>query len=330
MANDHGLSNDTCIFMAALPGDQGNHNAHDVWWLSPDISLIAPNTGADNADAGQTNSITVSFHRKPLGDACTFPGDESINVEVWVANPSLIMSPSLHGSATRVGFIGAPVPAEGDTGTQHFDWDVPASLPASDPQSAGHKCLVARAYPSSGTPSTSSFFVPGDQHVAQHNLCVARTSAGIFSFAVNTFGTKALHPTLPPLQPPPNAHLRAVLDLHPTNFVRDTVLNRLAAFPGFQHLRTTPLNAGFKFDLTNLHATNVVDHSHPPLLPAFPPQANPSYDANVALDARHVTVVPFAVNLKGLPSGYACIFHLTQLGIDSGVQGGLTLVILKT
>jgi|GraSoiStandDraft_4_1057263.scaffolds.fasta_scaffold183835_2 hypothetical protein len=330
MASDPGLSNDTCIFMAALPGDEGNHNPHDIWWLSPDISLIGPNTGADNADSGQTNSITVSFHRKPVGSSCTFPGDESLNVEVWVANPSLIMSPRLPSSASRVGFIGAPVPGEGNTGTQQFDWDAPASPPAGDPQSGGHKCLVARAYPSSATPSTASFFVPGDQHVAQHNLCVAKTSSGRFSFRVNTFGTKVFHPTLPPLQPPPNAHLRAVLDLHPSTFVRETVLNRLAAFPGFQHLHTTPLNGGFKFDLTNLHATHIVDHSNPPALPTFPPQANPSFEANVALDAHHITAVPFAVNLKGMPSGDACIFHLIQIGLDSLAEGGLTLVILKT
>src|SRR3954464_11207349 len=141
MASDHGLSNDTCIFIEAQPGDGGHHNSHDVWWLSPDISLVGPNTGAGNADSGQTNPITVTFHRKAADSSCVFPGDESLNVEVWVSKPSLVMSPALSSSAARVGFIGSAVPVEGSTGTQQIDWDAPASPSAGDPQSGGHKCL---------------------------------------------------------------------------------------------------------------------------------------------------------------------------------------------
>src|SRR3982751_1575870 len=37
MANDPGLSGDTCIFMEAVTGDGGVHNSSGVWWLSPDI-----------------------------------------------------------------------------------------------------------------------------------------------------------------------------------------------------------------------------------------------------------------------------------------------------
>ena len=154
MPNDPGLSTDNCIFMEAISGDGGNHNPNGVWWLSPDINLVGPTSGLDNADAGQTNPVTVSFHRKPASSNCTFPGDESLSVELWVANPSLVMSPRVSLSSARVGFIGAPVPAEGASGSQQIDWDVPAAPPPNDPQSAGHKCLIARAYPSSGTPST--------------------------------------------------------------------------------------------------------------------------------------------------------------------------------
>src|SRR3989442_11180648 len=257
MASDPGLSNDNCIFLEAISGDGGNHNANGVWWLSPDINLVGPVSGPDSADAGQNNPVTVNFHRKPVDSNCNFPGDESLNVEVWVANPSLVISPRVHLSSARVGFIGSPVPAEGASGAQQIDWDAPAAPPPDDPQSAGHKCLIARAYPSSGVPSTSAFFVPGDQHVAQHNLCIVRTP-GTLTFKVNTVNPIAAHPPLLPPNPP-NAKLRAVLDLLPSHFVRETVTNRLASFAGFQQLRTKPLSAGFKFDLVNLNASDVVD-----------------------------------------------------------------------
>ena len=144
MANDPGLSNDSCIFMEAIPGDGGNQNSHDVWWLSPDIRLVGPASGPDVADAGQINPVQVKFHRKAGNSGCHFPGDESIAVELWVANPSLVMSPRVAGSAARIGFIGSPLPAEGGSGTQQIDWDVPAAAPPDDPQSPGHKCLIAR------------------------------------------------------------------------------------------------------------------------------------------------------------------------------------------
>ena len=329
MANDPGFSNDTCIFIEAVADDGGNHNANDVWWLSPDIDLVGPVSGRDNADAGQVNPVTVTFHRKPGTSNCIFPGDESLLVELWVANPSLLISPRLNLSSARVELIGSPVPPEGGSGTQEIDWSAPAAPPPGDPQSAGHKCLVARVYPSSDTPSTADFFVPGDQHVAQHNLCTLRSSANLFSFTVNTFGTGLFHPPLP-LEPPPNAKLRAVLDLHPNNFVRDTVLSRLQTFAGFQQLTSRPLKGGFKFDLTHLHASGIVDHSQPPLLPPFPPNVDPSFEAKVALDARRISPVTFLANIQSLPRNFACIFHLMQTGLDNVVHGGLTVVVLKT
>jgi len=327
MPNDPGLANDSCFFIEAATGDGGNHNPNSVWWLSPDIQLIGPVSGPDNADAGQTNPVTVTCHRQPAGSNCSFPGDESLTVELWVANPSLVLSPRVPSSATRVGFIGAAVPAEGETITQQIDWDAPANPAADDPQSPGHKCLLARVYSSSRTPSSGAFFVPDDQHVAQHNLSVIRSPRRDLVFKVNTLNPLRTHPVLG--NPPPNAKLRAVLDLIPNNFVRNTILNRLELFAGFQHLRTQPLGGGFKFDLTNLHATNVVDHSHPAITLPFP-NLPLSFEASVVLDSRHITQISFLADLKGLGSGEACIFHLIQMSITNIVEGGLTLVVLRT
>ena len=326
MANDPGLSNDTCIFLEAVTGDGGVPNPNEVWWLSPNISLVGPISGADTADAGHINPITVTFHRKPASSNCTFPGDESINVEVWVANPSLAISPGIRGSSYRVGFIGSPVPADGANGFQEIDWDAPPAPKANDPQSPGPKCLVARAYPSSGVPDVANFFVPGDQHLAQRNLVVVRNSGRTLTFKVNSFGFG--HPPVP-IELVANAKLRAVLDLNPSHFVKKIVTNRLSTQPGFQQLRTTPFRAGFKFDLTNLHPTGIVDHSHPPLIPPFPPNTNPSFEAKVVLDTRHLTSLTFLADLRGLSTGEACIFHLIQTGVTGPAQGGLTLVVLN-
>ena len=325
MANDPGLSNDTCIFMEAIPHDGGNQNPNSVWWLSPDINLVGPVSGPDNADAGQNNPVRIKSHRKSANSNCHFPGDEGITVELWAANPSLLMSPRVRGSATRVGFIGSPLPPEGGNGNQQIDWDVPAAAPADDPQSRGPKCLVARCYPDSGVPDNSSFFVPGDQHVAQHNLCIVSTTSPALTFKVNT-----LNPS--PLPDPPQGQavkVRAVLDLNPPEFVRRIVLKRLQQMAGFTQLRTTALPFGFKFDLTGLQSSNVVDHSHPGVVSPFPGHANPSFEAQIVLATRRVTQLTFLASLKGAAVGDACIFHLTQTSVSGVAEGGLTLVALK-
>ena len=323
MPNDPGLAGDTCIFMEAIPGDGGNQNPNDVWWLSPDITLTGHSAGLENADAGP-NKILVRFHRKPAG-TCNFPGDESITVEAWVANPCLVMARNVHGSAARVGFIGSPVPAEGGSRTQQIDWTPPpASLPTpvENPQKPGPKCLVALCYPDSLTPSETKFFVPGDQHVAQHNLSVVSTTDTKVTFKVNTFNPSAPAASL---VAPVGAKLRAVMDLAPTAFVQKMVLTRLKPLSGFQQLKTAPLALGFGFDLTGLQATQVVDNSHPPA-GGSPPHI-PSFEALVQLPAT-LKQITFGVNLKGALPGEACIFHLTQTFKDVP-QGGLTLVVLK-
>jgi len=325
MPSDPGLAGDTCIFMEAITGDGGNQNPNDVWWLSPDITLKGPVSGFETADQG-VNKISIKFHRKPAGN-CTFPGDESITVQAWVANPSLVMSPHGRGSAARVGFIGSPLPAEGATQTQQIDWIPPAvnlPTPAENPQKAGPKCLVAICYPDSLSPSTTAFFVPGDQHVAQHNLSVVKTTSTRVAFIVNTFDPTAGSANV--VTPTP-VKLRAVMDLAPTAFVKKMVLSRLQPLPEFQQLRTTGLPNGFGFDLTGLQATDIVDHSHGSG-GLTPPSQGPSFEAKVQIPGT-LTKVTFAADLKGTQPGQASVFHLTQTR-KNVAQGGLTLVLLKT
>jgi hypothetical protein len=71
MASDPGFASDTCIFMEAAPGDAGVHDGNGIWWLSPDLSLVGPTSGLDQADAGQVNKIRVKVRRKPVASNCT-------------------------------------------------------------------------------------------------------------------------------------------------------------------------------------------------------------------------------------------------------------------
>src|SRR5204863_6132765 len=108
MPNDPDLSRDTCIFLEAISGDGGVHNAGGVWWLSPDVSLTGATSGPDKADPGQHNAVNVTFHRKAAGSDCLFSGGESLTVEVWVGNPALVMTPNTPASTKRIQFIGSP------------------------------------------------------------------------------------------------------------------------------------------------------------------------------------------------------------------------------
>ena len=334
MANDPGLSGDSCLFMEAISGDGGVHRVIGPWWLSPDVELTGPQSGPDVADGGQVNPVTVTFHRKPDASGCHFPGDESLNVELWIAGPSLVMAPRVRGSASRVGFIGSPVPPAGGTGTQPFDFTPTAGLPAGDPLSPGPKCLVARSYPSSLIPSSSSFFVPGDPHVAQHNVVVVRCTAGASPpRSLCTLKVATLNPAPPPSPPNPlrksPVKLRAVQDLRPTRFVRSTMLKRLQLVAGFQRVRTSPLPGGFRFDLSGLSASNVVDHSHSSG-PSFPPPPKPpSFEVRIELAPRLVVQIPFQADLSGAQVGDACLFHLAQFSVADVIEGGLTLAMVR-
>jgi hypothetical protein len=327
MPNDPGLANDTCIFIEAVTGDNGTHTTKGVWWLSPDIELTGPVSGADTADAGQVNPVQVRFHRKSASSNCQFPGDESVTVQLWVGNPSLLMVPGVKGSTRRVGFIGSPLPAEGDTGVQQIDWTPPVGLSANDPQSAGQKCLVARCYPESGSPNAQNFFLPGDQHVAQHNLCLISTTAKQITFTVNTVNPAvSLNPLLP--TEVTEVKLRAILDLFPNSFIRQTVLQRLQSVNGFQRLRKAALPGGFAFDLGGLQAFQITNHSIEGVTPPFHTTL-PFFEARVALRTRVVVKLTFDASLQGVSAGDACIFHLLQSNISDVPQGGLTLVVLK-
>lgn len=315
MPSDPGFSSDTCIFMEAAPGDGGAHNGNAVWWLSPDLSLNGPTSGLDQADPGQINKISVKFRRKPATSGCTFPGAESLTVEVWVANPSLAMVPFDANSCRRIGFIGSPLPSEGTSGTQVIEWTPRSGLPATDPESKGQKCLIARAYPDNLTPSETKFFVPDDQHVVQHNLSVTTCAndGSACSFKISTANPLARDRVS-------RVKLKAQFDSNPSTFVRTLVLKRLQSITGFQQIATHPPTS-FGFTFEGVQQLGTIQ------FPPGPTIAHPtSTETEISLAGQPITFQFFAKFARA--AGLAHIFHITQTSPDNKPQGGLTLVML--
>jgi hypothetical protein len=325
MANDPGLSADTCIFMESTSGDGGVHTAN-VWWLSPDIVLNGPVSGADKADPGQINSVDITFHRKSAESNCSFPGDEQLLVELWVGNPAIAMTPNNMASTILISSLGATVPLEGTTGTQHFNWTPPAGVPASDPQSPGHKCLIARSYPDSLTPSATNFFVPDDQHVAQRNICIFPCGGPGAARRPGPCGFDVLTANVNPLEVE-QVTIAATLDLRPNQFVRKTVLQHLEKEPGFSKLAVRPPRS-FRFELKEFPDAKISDHSTPQGCVGVLLGGQRRFQASFSLAANQVANLPFVADLYNAEFGDAFIFHLTQTGPGNQRQGGLTLVMI--
>jgi hypothetical protein len=315
--------------MEAIQGDGGVHDSSDTWWLSPDIKLTGPISGPDKADPDQDNSVEVQFHRKTAAPrSCNLPpGTESITAEFWVGNPSLAMTPDNPVSTTRIDGIGTPIPADGASITEVFVWHPPTGLDPADPQSPGHKCLIARCYPDPLIPSTTSFFAPDDPHVAQHNICIvpcggpgAAKRPGPCGFEVATVN--------PNKERKQKATLRAVVDLHPKRFVQNVVLQRLKGMHGFKRLAKRPPQ-GFSLELRDFPDAQVIDNTRLGCLGLLiGGKDRRSYDAHVEFEPGQFTRFGFNADLTRAELGDAYIFHLRQIGEDKRDQGGLTIVMV--
>ena len=306
MANDPGLANDTCIFIEAIRGDRGVHSGNGVWWLSPDITVAGSSTPSGFIESGP---VRVKIRRQPASSNCQFLGDESTTVQLWAAKPSLVVAPDLRGSAQMVQAIGSPMPAEGGSQIQEI------ALPTGEP-----KTLVARCYSESRTPSSTDFFLPGDQHVALQNLFVITTSSAEVTFKFNTLNLAS------PSTPLQKVKLKAVLDLAPDTLVKTAIAARFHSVS--LRFRTEPLVGGFRIDLTGFPTSNVVAPSGP-IGVISPLPSSQTFSAEVELPARRLVQTVFSANLARVASGEGCIFHLTQTSLTNEPQGGLTLLILK-
>lgn len=329
MPNDPGLSADTCFYLEAVAGDGGAHQSGGVWWLSPDIQLTGATSGPDKADPGAANTIDVTVHAKPEG--CATPqGAESVTVEVWAGNPSLVMTPDNPSSAVKIDSLGLSTPAPGSKRSLPFTWTPPIGLPTGDPQGPGHKCIIARAYPDSLAPSAEHFFVPDDQHVAQRNICVvpcggpgAARLPGPCGFEVTTAN---------PSKEDAAVTLRAAFDPRPAGHVRDVVLGRLRQTDGFKQLAERPPRA-LRLDLPDFPGAEVSGRSHTGCLGMLfggggGGAKEPGYEARVRMRPKQFTRLTLLADLAGARFGDAYVFHLTQHDRAGRAQGGLTVVML--
>jgi hypothetical protein len=313
MATDPGLAADTSTFLEANAGDNGVHDPAGVFWLSPDIQLTGPTSGIGKADPGQANTVDVTYRATANG---TVPsGTESLTIDLFVANPSLVMAPDNPSSTERIDSFGQQLLTPGDSRTLQFLWTPPSGVSASHPQAPGHKCLIARAYADPLTPSASNFFLPQDPHVAQHNICIV--PCGGPGAATRPTGCGTTVTTVNPGKNVQTARIRATLDTDLSPTVRAIVLAHLKRVKGFQRLASKgPRSFGFTF--AGLKSGPV---AVPKLLKGRAVQSD------VVLEPGQLITFRFAADLKGGKLGEAHIFHLTHA--DGGtVLGGLTVGLL--
>jgi hypothetical protein len=171
----------TNIYVEQNSGDKGVHNPGVPFWISPDIA-INPGTSFDGiAATNKPNDLAVRPHVSP---GCTVPGaNPRVRINLYVCTPS--MSPFQPGSTYARLIRSDDVPAanvdvNGLTTTgDHFDhftaagpWTPAPANPADpdDPQNPGHRCLIARCYPTGTNPDTTDFHIPDDPHSCQRNM----------------------------------------------------------------------------------------------------------------------------------------------------------------
>jgi hypothetical protein len=120
--------------------------------------------------------------------------------------------------------------------------------------------------------------------------------------------------------------LRAVVDLRPNNFVRETVLKLLERQPGFKRLAVRPPQR-FNFELRDFPDAQIRDQTKPGCLGILTGGSR-YYEASINLAAAQVTRFKFSADLSGYEFGEAHIFHLTQSSATRPHQGGLTIVMV--
>jgi len=244
-----------------------NDSPDPAWWLSPDIRLFR--LGAGGAEVSDRkavlnadNYVDVRVYRtaQPL-----LTDTFDILVELWVCNPSLLMSPTVVTDTRRLftGSIRATslpksssvwlssiLPPQGQVTAAPYpsvpglpSGNVKISREASgrikwmpDPgdsvQRAGHKCLIARVYQDSlpdPKPDSDCFHVRPDDHVAQLNLKIVTVDPGIsLSLSIQTTGLS--------LEGIEGATIRAIADRAPSTAVLEAILPSLKQFEGFRQL----------------------------------------------------------------------------------------------
>ena len=327
MATDPNLNSDTCIFMQ--PGSPN-------WWLSEDVKLAA---ASGVAVPGQKNDVNITVRRK--AQDCTLPENtDFVKVDLYVCNPTaspttttspnvkkILDATSAPASEILVDIASLP---SGGSFAQTVKWDLPPLSGASHPaETAGHKCLIARAYPNplSGGINIGDYAAPpSDQHYAQRNICVQTCSSpcGIDVWTENVNKER-----------PQNVKFEVIADTQPSEEVLKVALPLLQQVPGFKRVVNGTPRKGFGLDLPDFPDAKKTDNTRPGCLGGITKifgsggaGFRPSFAAEVKLAPSQFSIYRFVTDLDGAQSGDAFIFHLTHIE-NGNVLSGLTMLMVK-
>lgn len=325
MATDSNLNSDTCIFM-----EPGATN----WWLSNDVKLAAA-TGV--AIPGVKNDVNITVRRKPQG--CTLPAEtDFVKVDLYICNPTAspptTTSPNVKkildstGAPSEILVDIASLPSGGNF-AQTVKWDLPPLSGTSHPaETAGHKCLIARAYPNplSGGINIGNYAAPpSDQHYAQRNICIQTCSSpcGIDVWTENLDKER-----------PKNVKFEVIADTNPSEGVLKVALPLLQSIPGFKRVVNGTPRKGFGLELPDFPDVKKTDNTRPGCLGGITnifsggKGFRPSFAAEVKVAPSQFSIYRFVTDLDGAQSGDAFIFHLTHVE-NGNVLSGLTMLMVK-
>jgi hypothetical protein len=332
MSIDPNLTTDTCIFM--------NPGASPNWWLSDDVKITAPLlTGL--AQPGVKNNVQLTLRRKPQG--CALPDNtDFIQVDLYICNPTASPPVTSSGQVKKI-LDATAAPAEiivdianlpSGQFVKNIKWNLPAITGTSHPaETAGHKCLIARAYAGPLSPDPSANIGDHaqslDQHYAQRNICIQTCDSpcGVDVWAENEDRERRRAVTF-----------RVVADTNPTRGVLDVALPLLNQVPGFKRVVPLPPRRGFGLEFPDFPGAAMTDNTRPGcfslLQKLFKPTRpginafSPSFEAQIKLAPQQLTTYRFMTDLDGASPGDAHIFHLMHVENDR-VLSGLTLLMVK-
>ena len=305
--------NDTCIYLEANAGDGGTHGG--VMWLSPDINVNVGTANESKAIAG-VNTVRVNTHKK--NNCIPLNGNDpaSVLLEVYVGDPSLVLtpittdkiSPGGFGFADPTGLTVAGVPLT-------FPW----TPSGSGPQTPGHRCLIAVAYPDSDSLPGGAFDIT-NQHIAQHNItiCPCSSPCGVDVKTVNAN-----------FERPETVLIRAEADIQPNRYVTQVVRNVLRPIKDFKRLRTTDVPP-FTMEFKGFPGLKLRKNRKPALWYIFHKDKAPNVEARLDLKPKQRVRFKFSLDMERARFGDAYIFHLTQFNARKQLTGGLTIVAVRT
>jgi hypothetical protein len=181
--------------------------------------------------------------------------------------------------------------------------------------------LVARVYPDTDSAPSGTFDLPNDQHVAQHNICIIPCGSPCGQdVQTRNLNRKTTEKVL----------IRAVADIEPNAHVLKSVRPLLRAAKGFKRLNTAR-PPRFRLEFKNLSEVEYRDNTGKPS-----PKGNygrlkvPNFEARLTLKPSKAIKFRFMTDLHEANVGDAFIFHLTHIASNGDVQGGLTIVAVRT